>query len=115
MSQHPRNRPTPCPVHVLRPWLCCSFLSGDHLFGVVDPATGRFTQRAELNCTEPKCLPVRTFPIMPDQGPPTPHPYPTPQVLGSPADYAPDSKVYLTQLGTGDNIDFLAVCASEGY
>lgn len=32
-------------------------------------------------------------------------------MLGSPADYAPDSKVYLTQLGTGNDIDFLAVSA----
>ena len=35
--------------------------AGDHLFGVVDPSTGKLTQRAQLNCTEPKCLPVRAW------------------------------------------------------
>jgi len=66
--------------------------AGDHLFGLVDPITGKLTPRAQLNCTEPKCLPV----------------------MAGPADYAPDSKIYLTQLGTSTEIDFLAVNMTSG-
>jgi hypothetical protein len=67
---------------------------GDHLYGYVDPATGNFTQRAIVQCGD-KCD----------------------DVMAGPADYAPDTHVFVAQLGTlGSDpaIDFIAVNMSSG-
>jgi hypothetical protein len=67
---------------------------GDHLYGYVDPVSGNFTQRAIVQCGD-KCD----------------------DVMAGPADYAPDTHVFVAQLGTlGSDpaIDFIAVNMSSG-